>query len=137
MEAEGSTLSYNVLTKSEAVRAMTQGRKTGGGSRKGRPNKITRDVRETIIHAFYEAGGSAYLQKQAKKNPAAFLSLLGRTLPKDIRAEITVTLEKLIEESRGPHATVIEHQPSHGFNGANGAAEIVKAVVESEEKDDE
>lgn len=37
-----------------------------------------------ILGALDEAGGQAYLVKQAKKNPKAFLALLGKCLPKDI-----------------------------------------------------
>ena len=39
------------------------------GRRPGTPNKITRDIREMILVAFHEAGGVAYLVKQAKANP--------------------------------------------------------------------
>jgi hypothetical protein len=66
---------------------MAKGRKTGGGSRKGIPNKITASLKEAIQQAAENAhpdGTVGYLQEQAEKNPVAFLSLLGRTLPKEI-----------------------------------------------------
>ena len=59
---------------------MAKGYKTGG-RRKGTPNKLTSDLREMILGALTEAGGLAYLVTQAKENPRAFLTLLGKLLP--------------------------------------------------------
>lgn len=55
-----------------------------GGSRKGRPNKITAELKDMIRQALDEAGGVAYLTRQADENPAAFMSLVGKTLPKEV-----------------------------------------------------
>lgn len=63
-----------------------RGRKTGG-RQKGTPNKITRDVREAVVEAFYRAGGADYLLTLSKENPNAFTALLGRVLPKDVKVE--------------------------------------------------
>jgi hypothetical protein len=60
---------------------MAIGRKTGGGSRKGRPNKVTADLRSMILAALDGVGGQEYLQQQAAANPAAFLTLIGKVLP--------------------------------------------------------
>lgn len=60
---------------------MAKGFKTGGGSRKGRPNKLTHDLKEMIVTAVNLEGGVEYLRKCARDNPAAFLALLGRVLP--------------------------------------------------------
>ena len=60
---------------------MAKGVKTGGGSRKGRPNKLTGAVKEMVLAALNEAGGVEYLTRQAEKNPAAFMTLLGKVLP--------------------------------------------------------
>jgi hypothetical protein len=70
---------------------MAKGSKTGGGSRKGVPNKLTADVKEMILGALDAAGGLDYLTRQAKKNPTAFLSLLGRVLPRQIEANVQGT----------------------------------------------
>jgi hypothetical protein len=59
---------------------MAKGYKTGA-RRKGTPNKLTRDLREMILGALADAGGRAYLVAQAKKNPGAFLTLVGKLLP--------------------------------------------------------
>lgn len=38
-----------------------------------------------VLGALDAAGGEEYLTRQAKENPPAFLSLVGKTLPKDIK----------------------------------------------------
>ena len=55
-----------------------------GGSRKGRPNLVSADLRNMVIGALSAEGGVTYLQRQANESPAAFLSLLGKCLPKEI-----------------------------------------------------
>ena len=62
---------------------MATGRKTGG-RQKGSLNKITKDVRNLILSSLDEVGGQKYLVQQAKANPAAFLTLIGKCLPKDV-----------------------------------------------------
>jgi hypothetical protein len=58
--------------------------KTGGGSRKGRPNRINRDIKEMVLGALNELGGTKYLAEQAQKNAAPFLALVGKVLPHTI-----------------------------------------------------
>jgi hypothetical protein len=60
---------------------MAIGRKTGGGSRKGVPNKATADLKDMILGALDNAGGVDYLTRQATKSPGAFLTLIGKVLP--------------------------------------------------------
>lgn len=52
-----------------------------GGRKKGTPNKMTGALKEMILGALEEAGGQKYLLSCAKKNPAAFMVLLGKVLP--------------------------------------------------------
>lgn len=68
------------------------GKKTGG-RKKGTPNKLTAKLKEMIEGALMDAGGQEYLARMATKEPAAFLSLLGRTLPKDLNLGGGVSLE--------------------------------------------
>ena len=51
------------------------------GRPKGSRNKMTRALKDMILQALDDAGGQAYLVEQAGKNPAAFLTLLGKVLP--------------------------------------------------------
>lgn len=83
---------------------MAKGKKTGGGSRKGKPNKFSGDVREMILQALAGAGGAEYLQKQSRENPSAFMALIGRTLPKDIKLGGGLKLEvNLVGVDRSAH----------------------------------
>jgi hypothetical protein len=66
---------------------MARGSKPGerrGGRKKGTPNKFTGALKDMILHALNEAGGAEYLQAQAKQNPTAFLTLVGKVLPLQI-----------------------------------------------------
>jgi len=62
-----------------------------GGSRKGIPNKMTADLREMILGALEDVGGRHYLASKAEENPGPFLALVGKCLPKEIKAEIAAT----------------------------------------------
>lgn len=59
----------------------------GPGRPKGKPNKLTRDVKEMVLTALNDAGGAEYLRKQADANPSAFLTLVGKLLPKQLTGE--------------------------------------------------
>src|SRR3954468_2972614 len=52
-----------------------------GGRQRGTPNKMTKALKEMILGALDDAGGQAYLMQQARDNPAAFMTLLGKVLP--------------------------------------------------------
>ena len=65
---------------------MAIGKKTGG-RQKGTPNKLTATVKDSILAAFDEAGGVAYLVERAREHPVAFMALLGKVLP--IQAELS------------------------------------------------
>jgi len=59
----------------------------GPGRPRGKPNKLTRDVKGMVLTALNDAGGAEYLRRQADKNPGAFLVLVGKLLPKQITGE--------------------------------------------------
>ena len=63
---------------------MPAGSKPGerrGGRKKGTPNKFTGELKDMILQALSNAGGTEYLQKQATSSPTAFLALVGKVLP--------------------------------------------------------
>lgn len=56
-------------------------KKGEGGRPKGTKNKATAALKDMILQALSNAGGVTYLEQQAKKNPNAFMQLVGRVLP--------------------------------------------------------
>ena len=74
-----------------AVVNPTQKRKGGPGRPKGSLNKLTMQVKECILQAFHELGGVDYLVDVGRKEPRAFLVLLGKILPTEGRADLNST----------------------------------------------
>jgi hypothetical protein len=61
-----------------------------GGSRKGVPNKTTVAVKDMILEALSSVGGAAYLARQAEENPPAFMTLVGKLVPLDVKNHTTL-----------------------------------------------
>ena len=79
-------------------------RTSGQGRPRGAQNKMNADVKAMILGALDELGGQDYLVTQARENPVAFLSLVGKILPKEIKADVAAThvIRKLTpEQQRG------------------------------------
>lgn len=57
------------------------GKREGAGRKKGVPNKMTAALKDMILSALEEAGGTDYLVQQSEENPTAFLTLVGKVLP--------------------------------------------------------
>jgi hypothetical protein len=74
------------------------------GRPKGVPNKITTSLKEMILTALSDAGGVAYLQRQAEENPGPFLALVGKVLPLQVEGSDGTPL----------HITVITGVPQPG-----------------------
>lgn len=60
----------------------------GRGRPKGAPNKNTKALKDMILGALDKAGGEEYLQRQADDNPNAFLALIGRVLPTEMKGSL-------------------------------------------------
>lgn len=58
-----------------------KGQPKTGGRQKGSSNKLTADVKDMILAALDKAGGIEYLVTQARSNPSAFMTLIGKVLP--------------------------------------------------------
>ncbi len=71
------------------------------GRPKGSVNKVSQDVRQMILAALDKAGGEAYLAARAKDNPAAFLALVGKTLPRDLNIDGQIAVSAAILERLG------------------------------------
>ncbi|MHB1670016.1 hypothetical protein [Thiomonas sp.] len=99
---------------SDKIGQNTRGR-AGLGRPAGSPNKINAGVKSMILGALDDLGGQAWLMEQAKADPRAFMSLLGRILPSEISLDATVTAHEPITEIRrtiiDPRATIEEVKP--------------------------
>ena len=69
--------------------SFKKGEKRPNQGKRG-PNKINAELKEMILGALDEAGGQAYLVKQALENPTPFLTLLGKVLPTTINGDLNV-----------------------------------------------
>jgi hypothetical protein len=65
-------------------RPKGQGKTPGSGRKKGTTNGDVAKLREIILGALDQGGGQQWLVQQMTDNPSAFLSLIGRVLPKDV-----------------------------------------------------
>jgi hypothetical protein len=83
----------------------TKGERTPGSGRKpGTPNRLTGALKDIILQALSNAGGAEYLTRQAEENPTAFLALVGRVLPlqvKDGGAEPRMPVSVIHEHHKG------------------------------------
>lgn len=57
----------------------------GPGRPKGSKNVVPAALKDLILGALEQVGGQDYLAEQARKNPVAFLSLVGRVLPVQVK----------------------------------------------------
>jgi len=85
----------------------------GKGRPKGVPNKATTAVKDMVIKALDKAGGVDYLVEQARENPTAFMSLVGKVIPSqhNISGNITHTHALIEARKRAGLVTIdlIEH----------------------------
>lgn len=59
---------------------MAKGRKTGGGSRRGIPNRFTATAKQAFDYAFQEIGGEQALADWARRNRSDFYRLFARQI---------------------------------------------------------
>ena len=78
---------------------MAKGVKTGGRS-KGTPNKATAEIKSMIEGALSAVGGQKYLEQQAMENPVAFMTLVGKILPKDLSVTTDTTLNIILNKPK-------------------------------------
>jgi hypothetical protein len=70
---------------SSKVPGSAEKKRPPGGSRKGCPNKNTKALKDMILGALAAGGGQAWLQEQMERNPSAFMQLLGKVLPSEMK----------------------------------------------------
>jgi hypothetical protein len=65
----------------------------GKGRKKGVQNKNTQELKAMIKSALDNVGGVEYFVMQAKENPVAFMTLIGKILPKEVIAEVNSEIQ--------------------------------------------
>ena len=73
------------LVNDSGTKAKRKPPAAGKGRPKGAVNKTTKALKEMILGALEGAGGEEYLQRQAEANPSAFLGLIGKVLPTELK----------------------------------------------------
>lgn len=101
---------------------MAKGIKTGGGSRKGKPNKTSAALKDMILQALDRVGGVKYLMEQAEASPAAFLTLIGKVLPLQVTGDKDNPLH-------------VEHTAAAREKVASGIAELASRFGAGENPD--
>ena len=66
-------------------RARSMANLKRGHDRSGQKNKTTKALKDMILGALDQAGGEEYLLTQAKSNPGAFMQLIGKVLPQELK----------------------------------------------------
>ncbi len=76
-------------TKLEKPTVKRKPPRAGMGRPVGSKNKTTASIKAAIEAAFQGVGGHEYLMQQAKENPQAFMTLLGKIIPAQVQTELT------------------------------------------------
>ena len=81
-----------------------------GGRKKGALNRLQLDLQQMVSHALNNAGGVDYLTKCARRNPVAFLALVGKILapPRSAEAGDTTINQVIVMERRDRAIAAIE-----------------------------
>lgn len=67
-----------------------------GGRKRGTPNRSTTIVKSAVLKAFDKLGGVEYLVEVGREDPKAFMVLLAKILPAEIRADVKVESGDLV-----------------------------------------
>lgn len=81
--------------------AAPKGNNFSKGRPKGKPNKVTKELKDMILGALDDAGGQAYLAQQAVENPGPFMTLVGKVLPKEVTGKDGEPIRTTIEVVTG------------------------------------
>jgi hypothetical protein len=75
--------------------AAPKGHKRWGGRKKGTTNKLNAEVKALVEGALAELGGQKWLVSAAKEHPQAFMTLVGKLIPRDLNVNATHKYESL------------------------------------------
>jgi len=94
----------NISTKKEQTNKIGQNMgNRGKGRPKGAMNKNSKLLKDAILEAASRAGNKfgkdglvSYLEGQAEENPTAFLSLMGKVLPLQVKADLEGEVQHVV-----------------------------------------
>ena len=92
------------------------------GRPKGAINKGTANLRKMVLQALDGAGGVKYLERQAHANPVAFLSLLSKIMPVQMKLEADGIGAEPV------HISLSWLEPGKRFSGAWRDAQVLDVV---------
>lgn len=77
---------------------------TGKGRMKGSLNRTTLALKEAILSTFDSLGGPQFLESLAEERPELFISLLGKLIPSEIKAQVSESssLEIIVMQNATP-----------------------------------
>lgn len=81
---------------------MAKGIKTGG-RKKGSKNKMSADVRQSVLDTYAAIGGDKFFAEWAKQKPSDFFQIYAKLLPKDVNVDATVRLEDIVAGGDDPN----------------------------------
>lgn len=64
---------------------------------KGAVNRITAELKDMILGSLSDVGGQEYLARQAIENPGPYMTLVGKIIPSEIKAQHTGKIGLKIE----------------------------------------
>lgn len=76
-------------TKLEEVSEKKRPPRAGMGRPKGAVNKSTAAIKEMLLASLDSVGGQEYFMRQAEENPNAYMSLIGKIIPAEVKNQIT------------------------------------------------
>jgi hypothetical protein len=131
-------------------RGRPKGYPKSGGRAPGQPTKSTYDIREMVCKALNMVGGEKYFARQAEKNPAAFMALVGKVMPLQVQAsgggamlleQLALAAQALRERAQiAPPALgdrVIEHVPVYKDSVVDGSGDGYGSAAEDKHKQDQ
>ena len=77
------------MSEENKVRENTGNGNRGRGRPKGAPNKSTAAIKDMLLASLDAVGGQGYFMRHAEENPNAYMSLIGKIIPAEVKNQIT------------------------------------------------